>query len=252
LNKLDDNTSNYKCYIVTNRHVITDLKNVWLRFNPKSGEDAKVYESKGQWVTHPDTNIDVAVSAFNVQRLEEDGIQFNVFRSEQNVATIDQVKKIGITEGDFVYTLGFPMRLTGRRRNSVLVRSGVIARIRDVLDGDEKEFMIDSFIFPGNSGGPVVLKPEIFSIEGTPTPPKADLIGIVSAYLPYEDIAYSLQSGSPVPRVNFRENSGLALVTPVDHINETILHEIKEQQLKLFKDQLHTSTIDLSKYFKKN
>jgi hypothetical protein len=30
------------------------------------------------------------------------------------------------------------------------------------------EFLLDSLVFPGNSGSPVILKPEISSIEGTP------------------------------------------------------------------------------------
>jgi S1-C subfamily serine protease len=125
-----------------------------------------------------------------------------------------------ITEGDFAYVLGFPMGITGGRRNTVIVRSGSIARIRDVLVKANHTFLIDAFIFPGNSGGPVILKPETLSIQGTKAQNTAYLIGIVHSYLTYQDVAISSQTKKP--KVIFEENSGLAAVHPVDFIDETI------------------------------
>ena len=75
-------------------------------------------------------------------------------------------------------------------------------------------------IFPGNSGGPVVNKPEIISVEGTNSVPSPYLIGIVASYLTYTDTAVSKQTGQS--RVVFEENSGLAVVIPADYILETI------------------------------
>jgi hypothetical protein len=75
-------------------------------------------------------------------------------------------------------------------------------------------------VFPGNSGGPVVLKPEIFSIQGTKASPKAFLVGVVASYQPYIDTAVSQQTQHP--RITFEENSGLATVIPVDFINEML------------------------------
>jgi hypothetical protein len=46
------------------------------------------------------------------------------------------------------------------------------------------------------------------------------LLGLVSSYLTYEDIAVSLQTNKP--RISFQENSGLASVLPVDFIDEAI------------------------------
>jgi S1-C subfamily serine protease len=79
---------------------------------------------------------------------------------------------------------------------------------------EQASFLIDANIFPGNSGGPVVTRPEISSIEGTKAIDKAALIGIVKSYLTYKDVAVSQQTGKP--RVIFEENSGLALVETVD------------------------------------
>jgi hypothetical protein len=100
------------------------------------------------------------------------------------------------------------------------VRSGTLARVRDLLARTSKIFLVDAFVFPGNSGGPVILKPEAIAIEGTKAQIAPYLIGIVQAYVPYQDVAVSLQTGRP--RVIFEENAGLAAVHPVDFIEETI------------------------------
>jgi hypothetical protein len=44
------------------------------------------------------------------------------------------------------------------------------------------------------------------------------LIGLVSAYVPYNDIAVSQQTGEP--RVVFTEHSGLSHVVPFDRVEE--------------------------------
>jgi len=102
----------------------------------------------------------------------------------------------------------------------VLVRAGCIARIRDAVAAMGKEFLIDSAIFPGNSGGPVVTRPEIVSIEGTKPVNRSYLVGIVRAYLPYTDVAISVQTQKP--RVTFEENSGLASVIPMDFVDAVV------------------------------
>jgi hypothetical protein len=80
--------------------------------------------------------------------------------------------------------------------------------------------MIDATVFPGNSGGPVVSKPEVVSIQGTKSHDSAYLIGIRASYVPYIDVATSQQTQRP--RVTFEENSWLANVYSVDCINEAI------------------------------
>jgi len=51
------------------------------------------------------------------------------------------------------------------------------------------------------------------------------VIGIVQGYLPYEDVAVSTQTKRP--RVIFQENSGLAVVHPIDCIDETVRAHIE-------------------------
>jgi hypothetical protein len=133
----------------------------------------------------------------------------------------DETIKTGVlNEGDRVFVLGFPMNLVSAERRYVICRTGVIARIRDYIEGKSSGFLIDAPVFPGNSGGPVICCPAALAIEGTKHAVKADLIGMVRSYLPYIDVAISSQTGRA--RVMFEENSGLTEVEPVDLIRETV------------------------------
>ena len=235
--KLPDGQKSYKVYIVTNRHVVDGLEaegasEISIRFNRKEGGAAKEYDSPfkgpgGQslWYKHPNPDVDVAVMPINGNVLRQEGIQFEWFRSDENVPNKKELSDFGVTEGDGVFILGFPMRLVGGERNYPIVRQGVVARIRDFLGGNSSEFLIDAFVFPGNSGGPVVLRPESITIEGTKAQGTARLLGVVRSFETYQDIAISQQTKRP--RIIFEENSGLATVIPMDYVKEAVQVHLK-------------------------
>ncbi len=233
----DSGEKKYRIYLVSNRHVFEEIseESVYLRFNPRNvletvhDYELPLYDEEGNrvWVAHPDEEIDVAVTNINYQLLREHAMQVNFFRGDLHGADVDELRELGITEGDFLYVMGFPMGLVGQRRSTVIVRSGTLARIRDTIAGEEPEYLIDSFVFPGNSGGPVISKPEAIAISGTKAQSSAYLIGIVKSAVKYRDVAISIQTRRP--RVIFEENSGLADVHPIDFIQETITEH--EEQL---------------------
>ncbi len=106
------------------------------------------------------------------------GIDVQFLASDQISANIAKLKDIGVSAGDGVFVLGFPMGLAGEQRNYVIVRSGSIARIGDLLDSVVPDLLIDSHVFPGNSGGPVFLEPTDFAINGTKRNNTSYLIGV--------------------------------------------------------------------------
>lgn len=225
--KIDEDHSEYRVYLITNRHVLEGRKTARVRFNPKGDEPARWYDldladSEGRqlWSSPSDVDIDVAVMPINVTRLKQDGMQFNYFRSDQHIANRAKLSQSGATEGDGVFVLGFPMGFLGGNRSYVIVRSGTIARIRDALAGHSTEFLLDAFVFPGNSGGPVVTRPELVAITGTQASGTAYLIGVVKGHVPFRDVALSQQTGKP--RVIFEENSGLSAAVPIDFVEEAI------------------------------
>lgn len=227
LEKGENDINRYQVYLVTNKHVLLNLDSIILRVNPQNDDSAISFpipliksDGKTIWVGNPDPSIDVAVTEINYQILVDHGMKSNFFKSDQ-AADIKELKNRGSSEGDGIFVLGFPMGMVSENRNYVFVRSGIISRINDLFENRSSDFIIDALIFPGNSGGPVISKPEIGGIQGTGFSTYSSLIGIVKSYISYEEVAVSQQTGKP--RIVFQENTGLTLVEPVDHINSTII-----------------------------
>ena len=217
----------YQVYLVTNKHVFKDLEKVKLLFNPQGGKPAKEFDldltNKGQklYKEHANPLVDIAVVPINVDILKRNSIEYFIFTCDKTAYAKEALRnEIQSTEGDGVFALGYPMGIVGKNRQYVILRGGCIARIHDMLEGNSTDYIIDAFTFPGNSGGPVICKPEIAHIEGTKVAQESRLIGVVKGYMPYKAVAISLQTKKP--RVIFEENSGLTAVEPVDYIIETI------------------------------
>jgi hypothetical protein len=213
-------------YIVTNQH-IAKLTDLFIRFNVKSSKnrnvrysiDKMVKSSKAPWLVAP--NSDVAI------------VLLTDYPEVMNVSDTLDIMPMGISlfknwdylnEGDDIYILGFPIGIGADEHYSPVYRSGIIS-----LKENKNEFLIDANIYPGNSGGPVFMKPSIFDYRhnsmGETIP--GYLIGIVSSYIPYNDIAISQQTQRP--RIIFEENSGLAVVFSTD----VILNLLKQYDIKI-------------------
>ena len=212
-------------FLITNRHVAEANEDLHVRFNGGAETNSNVHPlpTSGSDVTMPWTyhsNADVAALMIHANNLEDMGVSISSIHRDRNAFTREHATTAGLSEGDGVFVMGFPLGIAGQDRNHVIVRQGVLSLIQPWLRGDESEFLIDSSVYPGNSGGPVLIKPEAVAIRGTQANAQCALIGMVSSYLPYRDVAISSQTKRP--RVIFEENSGLAVVVPVDQIHETL------------------------------
>lgn len=233
--KNDGGTSQYRTWLITNKHVLIGFHKIFVKFNSAQGSDSKDYDisliarnGRPRWIGHPDENIDVAAISINPKFLREEERRFSYFQSDNHTFTKPQMLAEEITEGDGVFVLGFPMGWVSPERQYVICRGGHIARIRDFLENKATDYLIDATIFPGNSGGPVIIRPSATTIQGTKSVSKACLIGLIKAYMPYRDIAISQQTQKA--RITFEENSGLAIVEPVDAIIETV--KLAEKRIK--------------------
>ena len=230
----------YEIYLVTAGHVVSEFKesqqgDLFVRINSKDPTSpSKTFNipfnrnaQEDTWFFHPKfdpktvstfPDYDIAIVRLNGQTLKESGATF--VESDETMADVKKLKEIGASAGDGTFVLGFPMNLAGVQRNYVIAREGIISRISEMLDDKAMTFLLDLFVFPGNSGSPVILKPEITSIAGTKSNRTAYVIGVVHGYKSYLDVAVSQQTHRP--RITFEENSGLAEVIPMDRVNETI------------------------------
>ena len=217
----------YNVFLVTNRHVFQKAADrsdtLHARFNMLSKSGSDIYPLKLKhlsWTVHPDPSADVAVMVVNPVWLSSGGVEYFFFECDNHAMSLEQARASGVSEGDGVFVLGFPLGEAGEDRNYAIVRHGIIARIQDWLRESARTFLIDSSVFPGNSGGPVLLRPETTYIQGTTSNDRCALIGMVSSYVPYREVAVSQQTG--LPRMIFEENSGLAKVVPYDVIQEAV------------------------------
>lgn len=233
----NSNFSTY--YIVTNKHVIGNLRRIYVRFNSLIGDFIKdyniiLYNNMDQplFSAHPNAETDIVAIQFTPQTLINSRSIWGAFDLSDHALTLKQMQSTGVEEGSFVYALGFPMNLVHEIK-SPICRLGCISRIRDafLLPQNNPIFLVDAQTFPGNSGGPIISRPEQMSIMGTPSNNFSNLIGILSAYLPYKDVLISQQTGEV--RMIQTENSGLTVVHPVDRIKEVVEIEWqRNEQLK--------------------
>jgi len=222
-------------YIVTNKHVIQGQSKIYVRFNSFGESFIKdypinLYDDKGNpmYSSHPNVGSDILTFQIRPETLLNDKSIWGAFDLEDHALTLEQMKETGVEEGSLVYALGFPMNLVENIKTPIC-RLGCISRIMDafILKQGTPLFLVDAQTFPGNSGGPIVSRPEHISITGTPVNSNANLIGILSAYLPYRDTLISQQTGEA--RMIQTENSGLTIVHPVDRIKEVV--ELEWQRL---------------------
>lgn len=233
--KNDKGEQSFRLFVVTNRHVFYNDKNkqfvreVLLRFNTTDNKSHhfKVNllnaDNKPIWSMHKNEKVDLAVLPINAGAISDAKIDFYFFRENDLFFAKDFSSK-NVSTGDGLFVLGFPMSISGRAKNFVIVRQGIIARVdEEVLE--EGFYYIDASAYPGNSGGPVIVKPEVVAIQGTNSNGSAGLIGVISSGETYSDVAVSQQTGEA--KVIFTEQTGLVRVVPVEFIYEIIDEIVK-------------------------
>ena len=233
-------------YLVTNKHVVEQQQQVYVRFNSLGGQLVKDYiidlldnNGKPLFSAHPQKEADVIAIQLYPQTLINDKSIWGSFDLDDHSLTLEQMQKTGVDEGSLIYALGFPMNLVDEIKTPIC-RLGCISRIIDAFILKEKYpvYLVDAQTFPGNSGGPIVNRPEHMPITGTPGNDKANLIGILSAYIPYRETLYSRQTGRD--RMIQEENSGLTIVHPVDRIKEVV--ELEWQRIEAQRKATNSNT----------
>ena len=207
------NTPGGNIVLVTAKHVIFDKdtqikkKHLAYRINlinepSKLLTEAQLTKTPGNWFRAE--KADVALHFFP----KIPGSNLSFIPHDKFVS----IKKI--LPGAPALTLGFPLGLRSNIYTEPIVRRAMVA------GKDSYTILIDGFAFPGNSGGPVVYHPpaSFFDLTG-----KIDaflkqqlLIGVVSRYVPYQDIYESRQTQKQ--RIVFEDNSGLTKIIPTDEI----------------------------------
>lgn len=225
----------YHIFLVTNRHVFDDKEGVHLRFNTRNGKSEIVSQAltfpnkELRWLAHPNKRVDLALLNVNHQALIEHGIDY-IFFNEEMFAYQRNFNRMGIAVGDEVFALGFPMGFAGITQNFPYAKAGIISRFDKELLRAQRAFLIDSSIFPGNSGGPVILKPTNTALTETKAITSVYLLGAITGYLPYEEKLWTHQTNPPTVVGLEREHSGLSFVVPMDYARQIFKRWVKAKK----------------------
>ena len=216
-------------YIITNKHVVQNRDTLLVRFNSADSAGVKDVnlllknvDNKKLYSEHPMPNVDVVAIQIIPQAVIDNGLSLSFLSLDDHALTLAKMRDTGVDEGSLVYALGFPMNIVNASLKAPVCRLGCIARVSDAFATplSAEMFLVDAQTFPGNSGGPIISRPEHISIKGTPFNSSAYLIGIISAYIPYQETLCSQQTKRI--RMIQEENSGLTIVHPVDRIKEVV------------------------------
>ena len=231
-----DEKSGFGLWLVTCKHVITEavdekgLNELLVRMNKSDQGEMQTFriylqrEDEPEWTLHP--TEDVAVIPTSVSDLESKGIQWQTFAAGRNAFSRKESLAFGLSEGDEVFILGFPTGWRSGRQDYPIVRHGVLAQVQGWLNQEHNTYLVDGSGFPGNSGGPVVTKPQISAIFGTKAKERSALIGMVSDRK-LSDISTNLPNLEETGYLE--ETADIIEVVPMDSIDECIVLAMQEQ-----------------------
>ena len=206
-------------WVITCRHCIESIEHPIVRINSKTRGTITHAIPKQFWHFHPTEDVAVAPVRSHYEG-DDDKQSFSHLEdsdirtlSPTNVAMRAELAKFGFFEYTPVAIVGFPIgMIEGGLRDYPVVRSGRIAQITGYLEGDpgHRTFMVDGSVFPGNSGGPVVIPEGSPSLNGRNRLTGGGvLIGMVS------ERTFS-------PLLIGRENADLVGVVTMEAINEVV------------------------------
>lgn len=163
---IDENTG--YLYLVTNKHVVKDIKHIKLIFNKRIdkntvnlGEKLKCdFKNVGKvWYPHPDKNIDLVIFPFGeiITEMSQDptlnGSPFLIPISDK-IALNEKTFKLIYSIEEIVF-IGYPQGQYDRFNNLPILRRGYTATPIIFNYNEMPIFLIDGSVFPGSSGSPV-------------------------------------------------------------------------------------------------
>jgi len=214
-----------KPYLISNKHVFDACKQAIIRMKEKGTENLKevplpLVDNEGNpiYICHP--SADVAILPLNADFITSHNLEFPCFDIDDDAMTSEELLDNGVDEGSIIYMLGFPMGLVNNMSLLPICRMGCVARLCQQQIATDGNILVDIQNFPGNSGSPIITKPEVIALEGTKSLPKSILLGVVHSYIPYNENLINSQTNKIVEVRS--ENSGIANVHPVECIRELI------------------------------
>jgi len=113
----------------------------------------------GDWIRHPDTNIDLAVLPFAafVDQVARNQLSPDIMPiTDKLVAT--KMEDFGVFQE--IKFIGYPIGAWDEKHNLPIVRRGMTATDPGVDYNGMPKFLIDAAVYPGSSGSPIFVAEE--------------------------------------------------------------------------------------------
>jgi hypothetical protein len=154
-------SQSFHAYIVTAKHVLSDLGEIFIRVNrrPWLGKPVIFRTKEREWVPHRDADVAVVQVALNPVELHIAHVTEELYVTREMMAWPDDddydPDKLGI--GDDCYFFGRFMGHPGIEKNLPMLRFGNLAMMpREPVYGEEA-FLVEFKSMPGFSGSPVFI-----------------------------------------------------------------------------------------------
>jgi hypothetical protein len=236
-------------YLVTAKHVLhTDANkpnspmypSLFVRLNKKTGDSTLIkidLVAAGEQQTvflHQDASVDVAV--IPISHIDPSGYDLQVL-PESLLATRTDLDKNHIGVGSDMFFAGMFAPYQGQKRSYPIVRFGKLAMVPEekidfggtLIDA----YFVETFSFGGNSGSPVFF---YLASDNTPGalaigPPLLKVAGVMKGFFgDLEPILLAQTASNSQSRPVSKENSGIAVVVPAEHVSEILHSDAMEHQ----------------------
>ena len=212
-------------FLVTNAHVVGRARRRFdVLFRPFGGEEPFVYSVTARsgagpatWFT--DKYGDIAALLLDPTHIPDE-VQARSFDVEADTLSIRELRRLGIVEGAEGRLVGFVERARGAHLEYPAYRSVTLAQLPRRW-GLITPLFVEGTAFPGNSGSPVILKPEPGFGQRPNTDPDGKLIGIVCGI--GSTYSMGLLDGASGP-IEVDETATLVHLVPVDDLR-ALLHQ---------------------------
>ena len=216
-------------FLITCKHVIEGYDKILISFGNSDDEielpilkysDGVFTRNQAVWFDDISGEFDIAVILFNPDIIMKKCKNYKYFL---HGLLSNQLKEKKISEGDSIFIMGFPQIFKTHREEELKVlisRHGSIANIKDLFSKKRIDFIVDSLVYPGNSGGPVLLNPIMNTSLGYKDIKEPLLIGMVTNYYAHREKAFSDLTSEQ--KVLFEDNSGLVSCYPLDMIHKIV------------------------------
>ena len=231
--------------LVTAKHVLYDQANNWdpktvqIRFQWADDRPIDQYfgitmglkeNNQHLWYEHPNSNVDLAclpIISNNNPAFEETikMMPYSVIGKDSQIYS-----------GAQILVFGYPGVVGPEFHTKALTRSGIVAWVPPTINYETK-VLIDSDIYPGNSGGPVFRLPNTMGPDGSlHLGDKLSFVGIVTQKGQSPQEVFIAQKNSrPIPIKDpsgmpllTYESIGIGVIEPVSHVRELLSHTQKQ------------------------